>query len=100
MEMMQEPVQYGCRQDADGNDGDKTAVKGVKTCEQLSPDCVELSYGSHAAKDHRGVDVGIDPRHPFVMPVADDADYERHDNEDERKHGRSERAPEELEAGK
>src|SRR4051812_1561794 len=75
---MYEAMEHWREQDAGDHQHHHAGVQGVDSGEQFAPLRLQLRVdGSHAAEQHRRVQVRVDPVHALEIAVAEHADRER-----------------------
>jgi hypothetical protein len=79
--------------DACRQDDNKTAIKGVYTREEFASVCLRLFNGTHAPKNHRGVQERIDPRESFENVISEHPDKEGPYNQPKAKRSATCQAP-------
>ena len=71
MQLMQHPVNDRPESDGGNNEDCESTVERVESSEELAGDTLRRRNGTHSGKDHRGVDVCVDPAHAFEVMVSD-----------------------------
>ncbi|MBK8540402.1 MAG: hypothetical protein IPL60_10395 [Ardenticatenia bacterium] len=67
---MQQAVEDGDEDQAGGDEEDQAGVQGVERGEELARRGLDVVDGPHAAQEHGGVELGVDPEQAAQVVVA------------------------------